>query len=41
MRILTHKNEPWRWESEQQNVFENLKLAISEKNTLSYFDTEG
>ena len=36
----THKNEPWRWESEQQNVFENLKSAISEKNTLSYFDPE-
>ena len=38
LRRLTQKGVEFKWGLEQQNAFEALKVAISDKASLSYFD---
>ena len=37
LQQLTHQNENWRWETEHQAAFEQLKTRLAETHTLSYF----
>ena len=39
LRLLTKKNEPWRWNPEQEEAFSNIKDAISNSRALAYFDS--
>ena len=38
LRLLTHKGQPWKWEDEEQNSFDQLKSTLSTQTTLGYFD---
>jgi hypothetical protein len=40
IRQLTCKDQPWKWDKEQQTALENLKSALSTTTTLGYFDPE-
>jgi hypothetical protein len=37
LRKLTKKNEPFRWNKEQQDSFQKLKNSLSANDTLGYF----
>lgn len=38
LRMLTRKDEPFRWETEQEEAFQKLKGIMSDKMTLGYYD---
>ena len=40
LRILTCKDQPWRWEDQEQKSFDDLKAALSAETTLGYFDPQ-
>ena len=38
LTILTRKNEPWRWDVEQEEAFESMKLSLSTAPVLKHFN---
>lgn len=40
LTTLTKKNVPWRWEAEEEQAFQTLKNALTERPILALFDPE-